>query len=48
MYLPTAQALDVEGTEDLNAPTPDELKSSIGGGGDVRRRLRFDRHAAGA
>ena len=48
VYLSTAQALDVEGTEDLNAPTPDELKSSIGGGDDVRRRLRFDRHAAGA
>ena len=43
-----AKALDVEGTDDLNAPTPDELKSSIGGGDDVRRRLRFDRHAAGA
>jgi len=42
-----AKALDVEGTEDLNAPTPDELKSSIGGD-DVRRRLRFDRDAAGA
>ena len=36
-----------EGTEDLNAPTPDELKSSIGGD-DVRRRLRFDGDAAGA
>ena len=42
-----AKALDVEGTEDLNAPTPDELKSSIGGD-DVRRRLRFDRDSAGA
>jgi len=42
-----AKALDVEGTDDLNAPTPDELKSSIGGD-DVRRRLRFDRDAAGA
>ena len=39
-----AKALDVEGTDDLNAPTPDELKSSIGGN-DVRRRLRFDRDA---
>ena len=47
-YLPTAKALKVEGTDDLNAPTPDELKSSIGGGDDVRRRLRFDRDAAGA
>ena len=42
-----AKALDVEGTDDLNAPTPDELKSSIGGD-DVRRRLGFDRDAAGA
>ena len=35
-----AKALDVEGTDDLNAPTPDELKSSLDMG-DVRRRLLF-------
>jgi len=35
-----AKALGVEGTEDLNAPTPDDLKSSIDMS-DARRRLLF-------
>jgi len=38
-----AHALGVDGTEDLNVPDRDELKSSIGGDDVRRRRLRYDR-----